>query len=143
MIVVDASVATKWHLVESDSNLALAFLEQRQVSLCGPDVLAVEVCRALVTAASARRMDRHTAEEAITEWLGSIDRGEVILHSIGPRLLGHAVEIALDLGHPLTDCIYLALAIDLDAQLVTSDVKFARKALRTYPLVKLLADYGD
>ncbi len=36
---------------------------------------------------------------------------------------------ALDLGHPLPDCVYLACAVMNDAILVTDDRKFLEKAV--------------
>lgn len=42
MIVVDASLATKWFLNEADSDRARRFLNDKQGQLCGPDVLAID-----------------------------------------------------------------------------------------------------
>lgn len=54
MIVVDASLATKWFVHEAYSDQAEALLLDRERELCGPDILAAEVCRALVAAANFR-----------------------------------------------------------------------------------------
>ncbi len=49
-------------------------------------------------------------------------------HQSGPDLMRAALGIALHLGHPIYDCLYLALAIDLGAPLVTADRRFHRAA---------------
>ena len=143
MIVVDASLAVKWRLSEPDSPAALAFLEFREGQLCGPDLLAVEVCRALVTAANGQRIHAARARVAISEWLNAIDRGEIPIYPLDSRLIERGADIALEIGHPLGDCLYLALALDLGAELVTCDAKFAAKARPVYPIVRLLDDYAD
>ena len=104
--------------------------------------MAIEVSRALVAAANARRIDISTARAAIAIWLESIANEAVTLHPSDPRLIQRGVDIALDLGHPLADCIYLALAIELDCDLATCDAKFQAKATSLYPRVKLLSDFS-
>ena len=44
------------------------------------------------------------------------------------------------LGHPVRDCVYLALAMEFGGELATCDAKFSAKAQTIYPKVKLLAD---
>lgn len=36
-----------------------------------------------------------------------------------------ALQLAIDLNHPIYDCLYLALAIRLDTHVVTADRRFA------------------
>lgn len=142
MIVVDASLAAKWFLNEADSARAISFLRERKGQVHGPDMLGVEVSRAMVAAANARRVDAGFARAAIALWLESLDSGAVILHPMTSTLIRRSVDIALDLGHPLADCLYLALAIDRDCDLATCDAKFQAKAAPLYPCVKLLADFS-
>ena len=47
MIVVDASVAVKWFLVEAGSEAAPALLETES-EIVGPDLLLIEVAGAIV-----------------------------------------------------------------------------------------------
>lgn len=142
MIVVDASLSAKWFLHEAESKRALVFLDDRKGQINGPDFLAIEVSRALVAAANARRIDASMARAAISIWLESITNAALILHPSDPRLIKHGVDIALELGHPLADCLYLALAIELDCDLATCDAKFQAKATSLYPRVKLLSDFN-
>jgi predicted nucleic acid-binding protein len=41
-------------------------------------------------------------------------------------LLRQGLDLAMTLGHPVYDCLFLALAIDRDCRLLTSDEKFQR-----------------
>ncbi len=139
MIVVDASVAAKWLLAEADSEIALSILERHEGQLSAPDLLAIEVSRALVTAANMRRIDRDRALSGLRLWLRIVDGKQIALHPSTP-CLGAGAEIALDLGHPLPDCIYLALAMELGCPLVTADRKFAPRASTIYDRVLILGD---
>ena len=75
-------------------------------------------------------------------WLGTVMVDGILLYPLDTELMKSGVDIALELGHPLTDCLYLALAIDLDCELATCDVKFRAKAAPIYPRIKLLADFN-
>jgi predicted nucleic acid-binding protein len=54
--------------------------------------------------------------------------------------IAKASNLALALGHPLKDCIYLALAMELECELVTCDAKFAAKAASTWDRVRVLGN---
>lgn len=140
MIVVDASLATKWFVAEADSDRAVAFLRDHEVALCGPDILLTEVCQALVAAANSQRMTGSAVRAAIDVWLDKLESHDLPLHATGWSRARRGTDIALDLGHPLADCLYLALAIDLDCDLVTCDAKFRDKAMPRYPRIRLLAE---
>lgn len=139
MIVVDASVAAKWLLAEADSDIAFDFLDRHQSALTAPDLLAVEVSRALVTATNMQRIDRNAAVSRLQFWLKILDEGQIALHSSIAHLTT-ASDLAIDLGHPLPDCIYLALAQQLNCPLVTADGKFAARAISVYDRIVMLSD---
>jgi predicted nucleic acid-binding protein len=46
--------------------------------------------------------------------------------------------LAIDIGHPLKDCVYLVLAMELDCELVTCDARFAKKAKSVWGRVRVL-----
>lgn len=142
MIVVDASLATKWFLNELDSEQSRNFLNRMRGQLCGPDVLALEVSRALVAAANGRRVDARDVRSAIDLWLRKVSVEALTLYPVARDMIQRSADIALQLGHPLTDCVYLTLAIDLDCDLATCDAKFQAKASPIYPRVKLLAEFN-
>ncbi len=138
MIIVDASVAVKWFIDELDSDLALDFLDRFDAEVAGPDFLAIEVSRALVAAVNARRIDADQGRTALREWLAAIAEQRIALLPVDVGIIDRGVEIALDLGHPLSDCLYLALAVDHDVDLVTCDARFHTRAAAFHPRVRLL-----
>ena len=47
-------------------------------------------------------------------------------------------SLALDLGHPLKDCIYLALAMKIGCELLTSDLRLAAKGQPLWPKIRVV-----
>ena len=141
MIVVDASLAAKWMLWEADSRDALRFLIHHGGTICGPDLLFTEVAGAIVKRANMKKGIGADALEALRKW--TIAWGEHVVkpHRVTQRRLYEAGKLALTLGHPLKDCIYLGLAIELSCDLATCDERFRDKATEIYPAVKLLREY--
>jgi predicted nucleic acid-binding protein len=70
------------------------------------------------------------------------DHGGIALQRLTTDRVARAARIALELGHPLADCVYLALAIELDCDLATCDAKFHAKSAVRYPRTRMLAEYG-
>ena len=58
-------------------------------------------------------------------------------------LVADALRLAVDLDHPIYDCVYLALAYRVGGILVTADTRFANKAVGTVYAghVVLLGDF--
>ena len=141
IVVVDASLAAKWMLWEAESRDALRFLYYKGRDLCGPDLLFTEVAAAIVARANEKKGIEADALEALRKW--TIAWGEHVVrpHRVTQRRLYEAGKLAITLGHPLKDCIYLALAIELSCPLATCDRKLVRRAARIYPQVKLLHDF--
>lgn len=137
MIVIDASVAVKWLIVEVGSESATALLKSSE-PLFAPDLMLVEVGGAVVRQANERKIVRNDASTALARWAAVWGSGRLQTRRLEPALVTRAAELALDLGHPLKDCIYLALAIDLGCALLTADAKFQDRAADRYPDVRLL-----
>jgi predicted nucleic acid-binding protein len=116
-IVVDASVAVKWVLEERDSALAEA-LSSRVMT--APNLLLVECASALLR--RARAGDFPT--EAVSAKLRALRLAPIHLEA-AERYLDRAVEIAIRLQHPIYDCLYLAMALARQAQVVSADRRFA------------------
>ena len=141
MIVVDASLAAKWMLWEADTRIALRFLLHHGRGLCGPDTLFTEVAGAIVRRANQRQGIETDALEALRKWTVAWGQHVVKPHRVTQRRIYEAGKIAITLGHPLKDCIYLALAVELRCELATCDLKFLTKARRLYPAVRLLEEF--
>jgi predicted nucleic acid-binding protein len=135
MIVVDASVAVKWLVSERDEDAAEELLKS-EMEVAGPLLLRVEVTAAVARKARYREIPEAEAAAAIDLW-AAILRGDIALFPEDDDLRC-ALDLSLELKHPLQDCIYLALAERLDAPLVTADEKFAAKARSRYSRVRLL-----
>ena len=101
-----------------------------------------EVSSAIVRRANAREMSRNDASGRLAEWIALWGRGPFAKYRLTAELVGEASQIALALGHPLADCPYPALAIELHCELATCDAKFQMRAAPLYPRVKLLADFS-
>lgn len=85
-----------------------------------------------------RKELRADALEALTGWTEACGNGVVRLSAVTPPMIAEAGRLAIALGHPLKDCVYLALAIGLGAPLVTCDAKFRSKASQRYGEIHLL-----
>ena len=140
--VVDASVAVVWYVNEPFANEAINFYAENQGNLIAPDVFAVEVVAALVRRANIEKSFRPDAERSIGNFVQVLEAGLVNTRRPSSEQVGRAATFALDLGHPLKDCIYLALAMELDCDLVTCDAKFAEKARMVWDGVRVLGSEG-
>jgi predicted nucleic acid-binding protein len=140
MIVIDASLAVKWFVVEVDSDLAFAFLNSHARHLVAPDLIAIEVASTFVRRANVNKVEARDMEEALDEWAGFLSGTSIELHLATPSSICNAGLLTQTLGHPLKDCVYLGLAIELDCDFVTCDAKFAAKADMIFPRTKLLRE---
>jgi predicted nucleic acid-binding protein len=121
-IVVDASVAVKWVCAEPDSGLAVAL---RAEELIAPDLWLAEAANALWRRV---RIGDITSDEADRRLL-QLRNAPVVSLPSEPHL-GAALKLANDVGHPIYDCIYLALAVQQNTYVVTADRRFAAVAER-------------
>lgn len=138
MTVIDASVAVKWFVDEKGSALARQLLETRQGFIHIPDIFLVEVAAVLVRNANADKSSHAIARAGLFRLIDLIDRQCLILVRTPPDQIIRASDLAINLGHPLKDCIYLALAIELGRELITCDAKFAAKANAMRHQVRML-----
>jgi predicted nucleic acid-binding protein len=131
LIVVDASTAVKWFLPEAGSEEAERLLTGSR-KLLAPDLIRIEVAGALVRRVCLGELTVEQARLLVAAWLRAITASAVTPVPAEDDM-EQAVELALRLGHPLADCLYLALAMRLDAPLVTADRKFAARAVAVHP----------
>ena len=120
MIVIDASVAVKWVLSEVGSDAADALLDQ---DLMAPVLWLAEAANVLWRKA---RIGDISAEQANAR-LFELMNAPVASVAMEPYL-DQALKFAVDIGHPIYDCIYLALALRHQTHVVTADQRFAAAA---------------
>jgi predicted nucleic acid-binding protein len=123
-VVVDASIACLWFANEPDPWGAVRLLET-EVPLLAPDLMAVEVGNAWWKKLRRGEMDPTDVEQAVTNLLAL-----GIGWTPSRALLRASTRLAADLGHPVYDCLYLALAASESAALATVDERLRRGAER-------------
>ena len=118
ILVSDASVAVKWAVEEEDSEKAARLLDG-QHELHAPRVLAAELANALRSKVLSGVLAPHLVAGMLGAALSSF------LHWADDEdLAADALRIVIALNHPVYDCIYLALAYQVDGTLVTADTRF-------------------
>lgn len=131
-MIVDASVALKWIVVEPDSEPANALIVRGD--LHAPDLIFSEIANALW---------KKSVRAEIARLPHDLDRFHRIFDSIEPSgsLLRRATELAIELTHPAYDCFYLALPERRADVLVTADQRFLR-VVTTSPYARLVRAFG-
>jgi predicted nucleic acid-binding protein len=125
-LVVDASVALKWFLLEEPHASQALAIVQGGDALIAPDFLVAEVCNAAWRSALLGRLTHSQLDEIAT----SVPRFFGALVST-TGLAPLAVAIARQLDHPVYDCLYLALAEAEQASFVTADLQLLGKVRAT------------
>jgi predicted nucleic acid-binding protein len=123
-IVVDASIAYLWFANEPDRSGADALLETDS-PLLAPDLMAVEATNAWWKKLRRHEMEQTDVEQAVTNLLAL-----GIGWTPSATLLPSAARLAAELGHPIYDCLYLALAVSFSAPLATADKRLRQAAER-------------
>jgi predicted nucleic acid-binding protein len=129
--IVDASVVVKWLVEEIDSQAAQRPLDSDE-TLVAPDFVLVETANVLWKKTLRRELE---AEQAVAGARALPTYFEQLMPSA--PLLPRALAIAIEVGHPVYDCLYLACAELLEATLVTADDRFATKARTKFPSLRV------
>jgi predicted nucleic acid-binding protein len=138
MIIVDASVAMKWFLPEAGSREAIA-LQSGPHNLAAPLLIRMEVAGAICRATRGNdpRLNEAEADRLFSRWFSVVEQR--ILEIVPDEsLLKEACCLAVSLGHPLADCLYLELANRWNIPLVTADRVFHERVVERFPKVRLL-----
>lgn len=120
-LVPDASVAVKWIVPEEqeDSAEALLLMGARWTA---PEFLMIEVGNVLRTKMRNQQLDPNQARSGLEFVRSTIER-----FVADGELVDRAFEIAVDLGHPIYDCLYVACAERESGRMVTADQRFANR----------------
>jgi predicted nucleic acid-binding protein len=117
-LVVDASVALKWFVPEPDSALADDLI-RIEAELIAPSIVWIELANAVWKNARLGNVDSRIWDDVAAKLPGLMT-----IHSAEGSLLQAAVKLAVAHEHPVYDCIYMALAIETGARVVTVDKRF-------------------
>lgn len=134
--VLDASVAIRFLIPEVGSEAALE-LFARGNEWRAPRLLLTEVAAALRRKAVAGEFTPAFASNAIAALLRSVASGALRLQA-DEEVAKSALELSLQAGHKLPDCVYLAVAEAQAIGLATADVKLAQLAEGRGVAVELL-----
>lgn len=126
-LVVDASVVIKWYVPEVHSAEAVRLLEEEWV-LVAPDLLGAEVANTLWKKVRRGEISERDASDILAAFLAS----PVEIFPSTPLLPG-ALDIAMTLGRTVNDSLYLALAVERYAAVITADENLAN-AVKESPL---------
>lgn len=116
-MVIDASVAFKWIVDEPDSDKAHMLVGR--TDLVAPLLIYSEVGNALV-----KRVNRGELAPSLPLRDQLADLAELLVTVDERKVAPRAYEMAVELRHPIYDCMYLALAEALGESLLTADRKF-------------------
>lgn len=133
-MIVDASVAFKWLVPESDSALATVWLGMG-VPLLAPGLILSEIGSAV----TKRIRRKELRAEGTKEQFARLPALITLLDDAPFK--GRAFELSVALRHAFYDCVYLAAAEALGDRLLTADEVFAGK-LADHPLGGLVLVLG-
>jgi predicted nucleic acid-binding protein len=135
--VIDASVAIKWVITE-DGTEAANRLRWSGTALHAPDLLVPEAGNILWKKIQRHELTKTEAELAC----GILRLAKIEIHAMGSQAL-LALEMAVELEHPVYDTTYLALARTLAMPMVTADRRLVNKLAAVqnaaFPEVMLLS----
>ena len=129
-LIADASVAVKWLVDEVDSQAAQRLLDSDE-RLVAPDFVLIEVSNVLWKKVQRQQLE---SEQAVAGIEALPTHFEQLVPSA--PLLPRALAIAIDVRHPVYDCLYLACAERLQATLFTADARIAAMTRAKLPLLR-------
>ena len=113
-LVIDASVAVKWVIAEDGSEDAVRL--RSAFTFVAPELLLPECANILWKKVQRKELEPNEAALAIA----LIERSGISFQSM-QGLSETATRLAIELGHPAYDCVYLALALRQKLRFVTAD----------------------
>jgi predicted nucleic acid-binding protein len=134
-VVVGASVAVKWFLLENGAALAsqalslLDSFDREEVRFAVPDLFYAETASAIWKAVRVGRVPRAFGDQAL----------ELLTQHKFPtvpslNLLDSSFEIATAYGQTVYDSLFVALAVKTNSQLITADERLANSLAARFPI---------
>lgn len=136
MIVVDASVAVKWFIPEAGEEAAAKLLGGKK-RLIAPALIRLEVTGAILRRYREGHLSEKKAREGTHAWEAMLQHRVVRLVP-DAELFDDAVQMAFLAKHTLADCLYLAVAKELDAPVITADKPMRDRGTRAYKNITFL-----
>jgi predicted nucleic acid-binding protein len=135
LFVVDANVVAKWFVPERLSAEAMRLLDDTH-ELAVPDLLWPELGNVLWKKSRAAEITEREARRIVQ----ALER---IPFTVFPSrvVLEAALEMALQTGRTVYDCVYLALAVALECRMITADERLVA-GLTGSPLAMSVAWLG-
>ena len=121
-LVADASVVCKLYFDEENSALAKQFANRAELALSAPDLLLTEVGNGVFRRVRDGVMSRAEGDIAVSDLRHRFPRTVPV-----SKLFDAAWKISMALRHPVSDCVYLALAFRRGGLMVTADGRFLSK----------------
>jgi len=136
--VLDASVISKWYYEKDEQDLFKAAaiynnLQSRQYTFFAPDLLIFEILNIF---SAKHQMNDLRINEIINELYDLI-----VILGMNKNSFKKAFKISRDLNISFYDSIYLALADDIDAGLITADKKLFNSANSAGVSIIMLSDF--
>ena len=128
-LTVDASVVVKWFVQEPLSEEAHLLLAPR-LTLHAPDMLLAEFANTIW-----KKARRNEIFDTRPHWDELQRLGEILALHPCHKIIVRAAQMAVEIDHPVYDCLYLACAEATESTLVTADRKFVNKVNGRIPLV--------
>ncbi len=135
-VVIDASVSAKWYFPEPGNEAADLLLAERMTGereLFAPDLIVPEFVNVLWKRVRRQECSRTAAEAVLTLW--EVDRPSLVPSS---DLAAQAFQLATALDQSVYDCLYIALALSIEAPLATADRRLAHAARSSSAQVELI-----
>ncbi|MGH2559192.1 MAG: type II toxin-antitoxin system VapC family toxin [Thermomicrobiales bacterium] len=141
VFVVDASVATKWYLLDEEDTRAadavLADFREGRILLVAPDHIRYEVASAIQNAYRTNRLTNDQAQRATAEFLSWH-----IPKASGDDLILAAREAAIRFGCSFYDGLYVALAESAGCPLIFADRRLRNTLGGQFGHALWLTDYA-
>ena len=143
VVVVDASIALKWTINETDSSTALALLSNwtdKEIEVHAPSLLVYEVTNALYRRVRRCEIPFEDARRGLTEIIFKVVEFDF---PEDPDFNIRAMELGQQFGLPAAyDSHYLALAESEGCELWTADLRMWNSVKGKLDWVRWLGDYS-